>query len=367
MRILARYIAVEVLLSMLAVGFVLGLVIIGSTFVRLLGMSASGALPVELLASLVAVESLKAMMLLLPVTLFIAVMLTLGRLYRDSEMSAMAAAGMGPRRLYAGLMVLGLPMAAISAYLMLVAYPWASQKSVVIQREGQQRMDFAVVEAGRFISLDGGHAVAFVASLGDQGKQLQDVFVHTYDAKGHTVVLSAKSGTLHVERQAGLRILNLDNGARYVGTPGEAGFSVLKFAHYQVRMPLAAVKSDSAPRRIEMPTLALWQQGGREALAEIEWRLAVPISALVLILLAVPMSHVRPRQGRYGQLVFGMLSYVVYANFLLIAKSWMEKGVVPVWVGMWWPHLLMLAFVGLLWWLRAGRRTTGIRRRSAAA
>lgn len=367
MRILARYIAVEVLLSMLAVGFVLGLVIIGSTFVRLLGMSASGALPVELLASLVAVESLKAMMLLLPVTLFIAVMLTLGRLYRDSEMSAMAAAGMGPRRLYASLMLLGLPMAVISAYLMLVAYPWASEKSVVIQREGQQRMDFAVVEAGRFIPLNNGRAVAFVSSLGEQGKQLQDIFVHTDAIKGRATVLSARSGILHVERQAGLRILNLTDGARYVGTPGKADYSVLQFAHYQIRMPLAAVKSDHSPRRIEMPTLTLWRQGGPGDLAEIEWRLAVPISALILILLAVPMSHVKPRQGRYGQLVFGMLSYVVYANLLLIAKSWMEKGVVPIWLGMWWPHLLMLGFVGLLWWIRGGRRSAGFRRRRVAA
>ncbi|OBS09722.1 LPS export ABC transporter permease LptF [Acidihalobacter prosperus] len=355
MRILARYLAIEVLLSLLAVGFVLGLVIVGSTFVRLLGLSASGALPVELLASLVAVESLKAMMLLLPVALFLAIMLTLGRLYRDSEMTAMQAAGVSPRRLYGGLMLLGLPMALMSLYLMLVAYPWASQKSVVIQREGQQRMDFAAVESGRFMALDGGRIVAFVASLGDRGKRLQDIFVHAVD-EGSPIVLSARTGMLEIDRGKGLRVLKLEQGTRYDGKAGVADYRILRFERYQAAMPLAAVSENGAPRRISMSTLSLWRQGGAADLAELEWRLAIPLSALILILLAVPMSHVRPRQGRYGQLVFGMLLYVVYANLILIAKSWMEKGIVPISIGMWWPHLLMLLLAALLWWRQAGWR-----------
>ncbi|AOU98381.1 LPS export ABC transporter permease LptF [Acidihalobacter yilgarnensis] len=365
MRILARYLAIEVLVSLLAVGFVLGLVIIGSTFVRLLGLSASGALPVELLASLVAVESLKAMMLLMPVALFLAVMLTFGRFYRDSEMTAIQAAGVSPLRLYGGLMLLGLPMALLSLYLMLMAYPWASQQSVVIQHEGQQRMDFAGVESGRFMGLDGGRVVAFVANLSGQGKRLEDIFVHAVD-NGVPVVLSAHSGTLQIERDKGLRVLSLINGTRYDGHAGSANYKILQFDRYQAVMPLAAIHRSGTLRRIAMPTLTLWRHGGAADLAELEWRLAIPISTLILILLAVPMSHVRPRQGRYGQLVFGMLIYVVYANLILIAKAWMEKGIVPVWIGMWWPHLVILALASLLWWRRAGWRwPVTIRRRVA--
>lgn len=355
MRILARYLVVETLLSLLAVGFVLGLIIIGSTFVRLLGMSASGALPAVLLASLVAVESLKAMMLLMPVTLFLAIMLTLGRFYRDSEMTAMQAAGVSPLRLYAGLMLLGLPIAILSSYLMLVAYPWASQKSVVIQREGQQRMDFAAAQSGRFMALDAGRIIAFVSALGDHGKRLENIFVRA-DENNTPIILIARSGTLKINRSLGLRTISLDNGIRYEGHAGTADYRILKFSHYQVVMPLIVTNLNGKPRRIEMPTLYLWRHGGPADLAELEWRLSVPLSTLILILLAVPMSHVRPRHGRFSQLVFGMLIYVIYANLILVAKSWLENNYVSVWLGMWWPHVLMLLLAALLWWHRAGWR-----------
>ena len=169
MRIVDRYLITEVFTTQVAVGLVLGLVIVGGTFVRLLGMSAGGNLPVDLLAPLVAVESLKAMVMLTPVALFLAIMLTLGRLYRDSEMTALQAAGIGQRRLYRGLLLLAVPLSLLLVWLMFFVFPWASAKSNTIQREGQQRMSLAAVEAGRFLSLASGRAVGFVGSL-NEGK-----------------------------------------------------------------------------------------------------------------------------------------------------------------------------------------------------
>lgn len=355
MQILARYIARETLLSLLAVSFVLGLVIIGSTFVRILAMSASGALPVVLLASLVVVESLKAMMLLMPVALFLSIMLTLGRFYRDNEMTAMQASGFGPVKVYGGLMLLGVPVCLLSVYLMLLAYPWASQKSIVIRQEGQQRLDFSAVASGRFMNLEGGRIVAFVANSEDHGKRLKNIFVHANN-KGKSIILSAHSGTLKIERERGIRILSLSHGTRYDGNPGAADYRIMQFNHYQAMMPLAGIPKNKTPHRIGMPSALLWHQGGAANIAELEWRLAAPVSVLVLILLAVPLSHVRPRQGRYGQLVLGMLIYVVYANLIVISKSWMIKGYTPAWIGMWWPHILILVLTVFLWWRRSNWR-----------
>ncbi|MEJ2479215.1 MAG: LPS export ABC transporter permease LptF [Acidihalobacter sp.] len=364
MRIVDRYLITEVFTTQIAVGLVLGLVIVGGTFVRLLSMSAGGSLPVDLLAPLVAVESLKAMVLLTPVALFLAIMLTLGRLYRDSEMTALQAAGVGQRRLYRGLMLLAVPLAILLFWLMFFVFPWASAKSNTIQREGQQRMSLAAVQAGRFLSLASGRAVGFVGALGDGGRRLENIFVQAGGRRQPVVVL-AKSGTQHTDPATGQRVLSLNDGVRYDGRAGAADYRILQFKHYQAMIVMPSVGATSG-RRNARPSLALWNEGGVADLAELQWRLSVPLSVLILTFIAVPLSYARPRQGRFGQLALAILLYVFYANLILISKSWMERGEVPQWLGMWWPHATLLALGVAMWWWRSRQRPRRRSRRMAA-
>ena len=363
MRIVDRYLITEVFTTQVAVGLVLGLVIVGGTFVRLLGMSAGGNLPVDLLAPLVAVESLKAMVMLTPVALFLAIMLTLGRLYRDSEMTALQAAGIGQRRLYRGLLLLAVPLSLLLVWLMFFVFPWASSKSNTIQREGQQRMSLAAVEAGRFLSLASGRAVGFVGALNEGGRRLENIFVQATGAHTPVVVL-AKSGTQHTDQSNGQRVLSLNDGVRYDGRAGQADYRILQFKHYEAMLIMPSVGAASG-RRNARPSLELWREGGAADLAELQWRLSVPLSVLILTFIAVPLSYARPRQGRFGQLALAILLYVFYANLILISKSWMEHGETPLWLGMWWPHLALLLLGALMWWWRARQRPR--RRRSLQA
>jgi lipopolysaccharide export system permease protein len=364
MRIVDRYLITEVFITQVAVGLVLGLVIVGGTFVRLLGMSAGGSLPVDLLAPLVAVESLKAMVLLTPVALFLAIMLTLGRLYRDSEMTALQAAGVGQRRLYRGLLLLAVPLAALLLWLMFFVFPWASAKSNTIQREGQQRMSLAAVEAGRFLSLASGRAVGFVGALGKGGRRLENIFVQAGNAHTPVVVL-ANSGTQHTDPANGQRVLSLNDGVRYDGHAGMADYRILQFKHYQAMIVMPSV-GGGAGKRNARSSLELWREGSMADLAELQWRLSVPLSVLILTFIAVPLSYARPRQGRFGQLALAILLYVFYANLILISKSWMEHGDVPSWLGMWWPHLALLALGALMWWRRSRQRPRRSIRRAGA-
>ncbi|APZ43248.1 LPS export ABC transporter permease LptF [Acidihalobacter ferrooxydans] len=364
MRIVDRYLISEVLISQIAVGLVLGLVIVGSTFVRLLGYSAGGNLPVALLAPLVAVESLKAMMLLTPVALFLATMLTLGRLYRDSEMAALQAAGIGQGRIYSGLLLLAVPLALLLLWLMLAVYPWASAKSDTIQREGQQRMSLAAISSGRFLTFDSGRAVGFIGGMRHGGRVVENVFVQS-NHNGKRIVLLAHDGTQKTDSATGQRVLMLHDGVRYEGSPGQADFRILKFKHYAATLALPSL-SGASDKGNARSSLKLWQDGSMKDLAELQWRLSVPISVLILIFIAVPLSYVRPRQGRYSRLAVAILIYVFYANLLIVAKSWMEQGVVPAWIGMWWPHVLFVLFGSILWWRRA-RQRSGRRKRARVA
>lgn len=351
MRIVDRYLITETFLTQIAVGLVLGLVIVGGTFVRLLGLSSGGNLPVGLLAPLVAIESLKAMILLTPVALFLAIMLTLGRFYRDSEMTALQAAGVGQGRLYGGLSLLAFPLALLLVWLMFFVFPWASAKSNSIQKEGQQRMSLAAVEAGQFLSLASGKAVGFVGALQDRGRGLENIFVRADGGRGPVVVL-ARSGTQRVKPGEGVHVLSFDDGARYDGRPGEGDYRILRFKRYETRliMPSAGV---GAEKRNARSSLSLWRAGSAADLAELEWRLSIPLSVLILALLAIPLSHAKPRQGRFGQLAVAILIYVFYANLIFISKSWMASGQTPVWLGMWWPHIGVLLLGGGLWWWRS--------------
>lgn len=354
MRIVDRYLIREVFGTQVAVGLVLGLVIIGGTFVRLLGLSSGGNLPIDLLAPLVAVESLKAMVLLTPVALFLAIMLTLGRLYRDSEMTALQAAGVGQGSLYRGLLLLAIPLAIALVWLMLVVFPWASAKSNAIQREGQVRMSLAAVQAGQFLSLGSGRAVGFVGALGNGGRQLENIFVQTESKRGPVVVL-AQNGTQRTDPANGQRVISLNDGVRYDGHAGQGNFRILHFKHYETMLVMPSV-SMGASKRNARPSLELWRAGGAANLAELQWRLSVPLSALILAFIAVPLSYARPRQGRFGQLAVAILIYVFYANLIIVSKSWMARGTTPEWVGMWWPHVAMILLGAVMWWRRSLQR-----------
>lgn len=359
MRTIDRYIGIEILKTELATGFILGLVIVGGTLVRIVKMSVDGVLPVTYLAPVVAYESLKAILLLSPVILFLAVMLVFGRLYRDSEMVAMQAAGIGQESLLRVLAWIVIPMTVILLVLMLVVYPWGANQSYQLQKKGQVQAGLSLLKPGGFMPLINDRAVGYVGRIEKPGHRLENIFIHARSRQSRPMIIWARSGR-QVFGRDGLLSIELFNGERLLQNPSGTTWQVMRFQRYQARR-LMTVNLNHRPIDA-VPTRTLLAQPTTAHLAELEWRLSIPLSLFILALLAVPLSHARPRQGRFGQLLIGIVIYAMYANLLIMAKSWMLADRASL-AMMLVPHVLLLILVLVVWvyrfrvWRRWRRRT----------
>lgn len=351
--ILDRYLFREAGLTWLAVTLVLLAIMLSTRFARFLGLAASGGLPEDLLLKVVALSSIQYLVILIPVSLLLAIMLALGRLYRDSEMAAVAACGVGLGMLYRPFIRLAVALAAITAILSFALSPWAGRTADFLIKQAQQQLAFSAFEPGQFRTIPGVPAVFYVASRDAETGQMEEIFVRDY-GEGRAGVLSARRGQERTDAQTGDRTLALQHGYRYEGVAGTGAWRVLEFDENGFRFPAPEFVYEVGKRKIA-PTAALIESGRPEDLAELQWRASAPITVLLLALLAVPLAHTTPRQGRYGKLVFGIVAYVIYVNILGVAQAWVGKGLIPAWLGMWWVHALVLLAAVWLYMRRDGR------------
>lgn len=347
-RLLDRYLLREVLASWAAVTFVLLAIMIATRFASVLGVAAKGELPKELLLNVAMLSSLRYLVILIPVSLLIAIMLSLGRLYSDNEIAAMTACGAGLERLYRPMLGLALALTLLTAALSFSIGPWAGRQADFLAKDAKRLVQFTPFEAGQFKVLGGGRAVFYTDSISADGLTLGRVFAELDEARGASVVVAA-GGTQQIDAATGERIITLRDGHRYLGTPGDADYDVVRFASLALRLSPPPFNYVNNQRKLKA-TGALWGSADREDLAELHIRIAAPVSVLLLALLAVPLSHLKPRQGRYSKIVFGIVIYLVYTNLLAVGQAWIGKGQLPPALGLWWAHALVLA--GGLWMVR---------------
>lgn len=357
--VLNRYLMKEMLGTHLAVTVVLLLIIIGGVVARMLREAAEGRIPADVLVPLVALGSVRGLILLLPVSLFLALMLGLGRLYKDSEMAALQACGVGPKRLYVAIVWVTVPMVALLTVLVLWAAPLASATIDQVRIEAEGRSDLVGVAPGRFLESRVGGRVFFIEGYIGDSNAMRDVFIQSRGPAG-TEVVTARRAESRVDPLSGQRYLVLHDGYRYVGEPGEREFQILEFELHGVRVP-----DPEGSRRVgkadSQPTSALLGSERLQERAELQWRISMPISMVLLAALALPLAHTNnPRQGRFGKLTAAIAVYIVYANLLIVSKSWFAGGQTPAWLGMWWVHGALAGLVVLLLWRQRGLR---VRRR----
>jgi lipopolysaccharide export system permease protein len=365
--VLDRYLVKEVTQALFASTSVLVLIIFGHQGVRLLSEATEGRLPAESILPLLVLGGIDSLILLLPLSLLLAVMMTMGRLYRDHEMSALSACGISYGRLCRSVMLAAVPVAAVLAVLALLVSPWTARLADQIRSALESVAPLTGITPGRFIETGDENLVFFVGRVNEEHRLIEEVFIHSLQ-DGRTILETAARATQSIDPLSGDRLVLLRDGHRYEGLPGAADFRVLSFARHTVRIPLQrpamAVEADSEAR----PTVALWGAAKPEAMAELQRRVSVPISAILLALLALPLSHSAPRQGRYGKLAIGIAIYIVYANLGQIVVSMVERGVLPASLGIWWVHLALLTLIAFLFMRQYGlrwslRRLLHLRRR----
>ena len=340
--IINRYIFKEIANSFAATLLILTLIIVGNTFVRLLSDASSGALPVDLIGDLLGYNSLKQLIRLIPVALLIGMMLAFSRLYRDSEMSALQAAGVSPRQFYRAIYSFVLPLTALMAVLILVVSPWLESQDYTIRSELKARPEAAGIPAGEFVSAGSAEQnyTTLTESIDATHTVMNRFFVRLKNHENE-VLIWADSALLFVDSVSGERVLQIHKGYRYETDAKTGVMNVVQFKEHSLRIPLHSLgdyKDVDAT-----PTAELLTKSDRVSQTELQWRASIILSAPILALLAFPLSYTPPRAGRYSKIAVAILIYAVYANVLATLRGMMKRGSFPLIPGMWWVHLVMIA------------------------
>jgi lipopolysaccharide export system permease protein len=333
-------------LTATAVGlFVVLLAILFTNLVlRLLARAAGGAVAPEGILALLGFNALFYFNILLSVTLFLTVLLTLSRWHRDSEMIVWYTSGQSPVALLWPVLVFSVPFMIAILVLSLFLSPWAEQRKLEYERQLENRDEFVLVAPGLFKEFSRANLVVFIDALNPITGTIRNVFLHSID-EGRDVTTVAESGSLQ-EMPNGDRFIVLENGRRYEGMPGGADFRVVQFESLGRRVEPAEQRALPASNKA-IPTPVLMVTRTDPERAELFWRLSVPISALVLTLLAVPLAYVNPRLGRSFNLVAAALVYMIYSNCLNIVQSFIAQGKLEFWLGLALPHAIAIV-VGLV-------------------
>jgi len=354
--IIFRYLAKEVYTTLSVLAGILLLTFLSNAFVRYLTRAASGKLSGLTVLKIMAMQIPYLLGLLLPASLFLAFLLAYGRMYVDSEMTVLAACGMGKNQLLKNSMIISSAVIIINTVLVFYVSPMLSAYKDQLLNTSPQETILQTIQPGRFQVADDGGTVFYIQSI-DRGKdQLRNIFVaqkeKTSAPKVKQVwnVMSATSGYAQKDEQTKDQFVVATDGYRYFGVPGQKDFRIAKFSEYGAKIDTAQKEKDIEHE--SMSNKKLWQlrKNDAKAVAELQWRISLPISIPILTLLAVPLSRVRPRQGRFAQLLPAILIYAIYANMMFVAKDWVAHAKISGYIGMWWLHLLLL-LVALWYWL----------------
>jgi lipopolysaccharide export system permease protein len=286
-------------------------------------------------------------------------MLALGRLYHESEMAAIQSGGVGPAGLYRPIAMLGVLIAALLTWLSLFALPQASARAQQIRVEALREAQFGSLEAGRFRTFGGGEIVFYAERVDDNGVLHNvHVFVDRDEQKGEQKGAQQDAdkrleiwvATRAEQRGAGQpdQTFVLYDGDRYEGVPGQGQFRIIHFSEGGIPIRLGALNTGKAKAELKS-SAELLQSAAPTDQAELAWRISVPVMSLILMLIAVPLSRLRPRQGRFGRIGVAILAFFFYWQLLLAARTWVEAGILPGMVGVLWVHAVALC--GALWLL----------------
>ena len=355
--IVFRYLSREVLVTLSAVSAVLLVIIMSGRFIKYLAQAAQGVLDPSVLFLIMGYRMPGFLQLILPLGLFLGILLAYGRLYLDSEMTVLSATGMSNRRLLSYTMAPAALVAALVAWLSLGLAPQGVTEQMRILNQQDSLTEFDTLVPGRFQAMKDGSRVTYTEALSEDRGQLSGVFIT--EKKAATAKDKAKNADISVlvaekGRQViqddGSRYLILENGYRYDGNPGQADYRAIKYDTYGVLLPKPNVSNEIGEREA-IPTRELFGSDKPREQAELQWRLSIPLLVFVVTLLAVPLARVNPRQGRFLKLLPAILLYMTYLGLLIAARGQLDKGKIPMQLGLWWVHgLFLLIGAGLFLW-----------------
>ncbi len=344
---LGKYLRRETLKAFAGILMVLFVVAVGQMFVESLRAIARGVLPASMLFVELGLRTFDSLTLLLPLSLYLAVLAKLSQMYRNQEIVMFHSAGVSTRQMLKMYMP---QMIFFSMFLLIISVfviPVASKVSERITLAASKNVSLMGLKEGVFQELSGSNSVIYVRKINVEQNRLENIFVNVRHKdvrhKERVDTLTAEYGYQYEDTQTGQRYISLFNGFRNEGVPGSKKYQLMKFERNDIKLPRLEGKSVDVDEKGKSITELLNSERLVDK-AEFHRRLSAPMSIVVLMLLALSISKTSPRDGKYSSLALGLLIFVVYINLLAISLSLIEQDKVPSWFGTWWVQAIFIVY-----------------------
>lgn len=343
--IIVRYLVREIGLALLATLLTLLAIALSHRLAGFLSKAASGLLSKDAIFHLLSLKIVDLSVLLLPLAFLLGIMLALGRLYRDQEMTALAACGQGTETVYRAVLLLAMPLALCTLAINMFLLPTVMEWQFTALDKARKEAEISMFTPGAFREIAGGRHVIYIGALNE--RELSNIFVRTHENNGNISITTGARGYQETDEQ-GIRHLILEQGHRYRGIPGNANYDILRFQRALLRID-TEVPLNARLHRETTPTRELLGSPEPKHVAELHLRLNGPMQILLIALWAPLLARTRPGASRYGRIVAAILIYAIYFNLVGIGESWLSRGTVSSAVGLWWVHAVFLIFSMGLW------------------
>lgn len=340
--VLDKMIAQDLLKTLSSVLTVIVVIIVSRKFIRVLDKAIEGQVSNETLLSILGLKTIIACVNFLPAAIFMAVLMVLGRMYRDQEMAAVASAGGGAGVMYRAVFLLVFPLSILAAGLSTYAAPWAEARVGQLMQQDEESADLRGIAAGKFSEYSQGDLVVYVEKITADNKMHQ-VFVQNRQ-HGNIGIINAKAGRLE-ELPTG-RYMILEQGERIQGQPGALNYVLEQFNEYAVRIDTKVAAASFIQESVAIDVLL--KSAAIRDIAEVQRRFFIPLGIMLLSFIAVPLAQMSPRSGVYGNMLVGFLIYFSYGNLVHISQSWVIKETIPAWLGAIGVNLLLLLIGSVL-------------------
>jgi len=323
----------EATVSTLATVLVLAVLVMSQKAVVMLSGAAMGDIKATWVATLLLLDLFLDFDLLMQLALFVGVLVTLNRWYRDSEMVVMNACGVGVFDLLRPIMIFTLVFAIVVSALVMVIRPAAFNRIQEVRQANADKADLGVLAPGRFTSINGYTYFLEKGASGNRGP----VFIYRQD-RGSTNTVTADSARQYVDSSTGMRVLQLNHGANFQGRPGSADYQVTKFDAYDINL----VSSDTYKIVDDVEGVPLMQlpafHNRTRGLTELQTRLSKPFMLFIFSGIAMLLAYTTPRSSHYRSLFLAVLVFFFYLTVMQYVRDLMKAGVVSPVYSMWLVH-----------------------------
>jgi len=357
---IARYIRRNLVTIFFAIFFIIGLFVFGNRIVLTVQESFEQGIPFQELIPLISFNMIRDVTLIITLSFFLAIILSISQLYKNSEAIVMNSMGLGDKHFVVFIQPTVLLTFIIITFLTIYAVPWAKQQKNIVEEETKNASEFSFITKGEFEEFKQGDIVFYASesktldTLGEQN--LEEIFIYSTNEEKPMIVLASEARK-YIDPRTNSTYLRLKDGIRYQGIPSDENISILNFELYDLEIISGELqKSLAIYTKIEgKSTVDLIKEGGSYANAELQWRLSQPITVLILSFFGIFLGKTSPRGGKGVNLLIGIIVFMLYNNGLLVAKRAIELGQINLLTGFLGVHLLVLMLLILLYQFRNGK------------